>query len=423
MKVLLTGANGFIGRYLLARLIGAGHDVIPAVRSPRQTDALLGRPVSLRVDFNRDTTPEAWLPRLKGIDAVINCAGILQGRPGQSIEAIHTAAPIALFTACEQAGVQRVIQISAISAGADTAYALTKQKADSFLQTTNLNWVVLRPSLVYAAGAYGGTALFRALAALPFAVPLIGEGGQPFQPIHMDNVTGTILRLLDDPAIGRVVIEPVGPDVLSLKQILLDLRRWLGFGAARTISIPLPLIRIAARLGDVFGGTINTTALRQLEFGNTGSLEAFAQVTGIQPRRWEDMLLAYPAQTQDRWAARLHFLRPILRWMIALTWFGSGLAGLAHRDAIAASMPILGHPPPMILIWAACVLDLLIGVAVVARWRTALMAAAQLAVVAGYTAVLTASAPGLWVEPFGPLLKNLPFVAAVLAWAGLESER
>ncbi|MBL6852082.1 MAG: SDR family oxidoreductase [Alphaproteobacteria bacterium] len=423
MRILLSGANGFIGRYLLARLVGAGHEVIPAVRDVRQTNDVLGRPASIPVDFNRDVTPETWLPRLKDIDAVINCVGILQGRPGQSIQAIHAAAPIALFKACQQIGVKRVIQISAISSGADTAYAHTKQQADTFLEATTLDWIVLRPSLVYAAGAYGGTLLFRALAALPFAIPLIGKGEQEFQPIHMDDLTATVLRILATPAITRTVIDPVGPETLSLRQILLDLRRWLGLSSAPTLSIPLWLVRPVARVGDAFGGTINTTALRQLAFGNTGSLESFVRATGIQPRRWHDMLLAYPAQLQDRWAARLYFLRPLLRWAIALTWFGSGLAGLFHRDAIAANMPMLGQAPPTGLIWAVCLLDLLIGAAVVARWRTRLMTAAQVAVVAGYTTVLTLSEPSLWIEPFGPLLKNLPFVAAVLALAVLETER
>lgn len=423
MRILLTGANGFIGRYLLARLAGAGHEVIPAVRDPRQTDAMLGRAASVCVDFNRDTSPDDWLRRLRGIDAVINCAGILQGRPGQSIDAIHAAAPIALFQACERAGVPRVIQISAISAGAETAYAQTKQKADAFLRGSKLNWVILRPSLVYAAGAYGGTALFRALAALPFAIPLVSKGEQLFQPVHMDDVTSTVLRILDDPTIGRAVIDPVGPEALTLKQILLDLRQWLGFGAVPTIPIPFPLIRAATRLGDVVGGTINTTALQQLEFGNAGSLEAFTTATGIQPRRWRDALLAFPAQTQDRWAARLYFLRPMLRWSIALTWFGSAFAGLVHRDAIASGLPIFGHTLPMALIVSVCLLDLAIGAAVVARWRTGLMAALQLVAVAAYTLVLTFSDPALWTEPFGPLLKNLPFAAAVLALAAMETER
>src|SRR6185369_8940066 len=114
-----------IGRYLLSALILAGHEVVPAVRRPQETDRLLPRPASIRIDFNRVTGPVDWAPHLTGIDAVINCAGILQGRHGQSIDAIHALAPIALFQACETAGIRRVIQISAFSAepGAGTRYA------------------------------------------------------------------------------------------------------------------------------------------------------------------------------------------------------------------------------------------------------------------------------------------------------------
>ena len=103
------------------------------------------------------TQPQEWVRHLAGLDAVINCAGILQGRPGQSIDAIHAGAPIALFRACEAAGVKRVIQISAISAepGAGTGYAVSKHAADIYLAGTDLDWVILRPSLVYAAGAFG----------------------------------------------------------------------------------------------------------------------------------------------------------------------------------------------------------------------------------------------------------------------------
>ena len=72
MNILLTGANGFIGRYLLAGLQAAGHHVVPAVRYPAETDRLLPAARSIKVDFNRDIRPSDWSPRLTGIDAVIN---------------------------------------------------------------------------------------------------------------------------------------------------------------------------------------------------------------------------------------------------------------------------------------------------------------------------------------------------------------
>jgi uncharacterized protein YbjT (DUF2867 family) len=424
LRILLTGANGFLGRYLLAHLTATGHEVVPAVRNPASTDRLLARPSSLFADFNRDTVASTWLPRLEGIDAVINCAGILQARPGQSIDAIHTDAPKALFDACKLANVRRIIQISAISAetAARTAYASTKKSADDYLTTTELDWIILRPSIVYAEGAYGGAALFRALGALPFAIPIPGDGNQTFSPIHVDDLAHAILRILASPSINRIVIDPVGPDRLVLGEMLADLRRWLGYRPVPFMHIPLSLVRIAAKFGDVFGGSMNSTSIRQLEFGNAGELEPFVRATGVQPRRWRDALLARPAQQQDRWHARLFFVRPLLRLTVALTWIASGIAGLVHTPIDAMAQLIHdGIPPQAFAI--ACLVDIVVGMGVLLRWQTSALAIIQLALIGFYSAVLSVAQPSLWLEPLGPLLKNLPFVAGVLALAAIEQDR
>lgn len=284
--------------------------------------------------------------------------------------------------------------------------------------------MILRPSLVYAEGAFGGTALFRALAALP-VTPLVGAGEQVFQPIHVDDVAATVLRVLDDPSIRRVVIDPVGPDRLTLRQILADLRRWLGYAPAPVMRVPLGLVRLAARVGDRLGGPVNTTAVRQLLFGNAGASEPFVAATGIQPRRWQAALRARPAQAQDRWHARLYFIRPLLRWSLALMWLVSGIVGLLQPVALAEAVLgvfALGWAAGE-LAWATSVLDVAIGLALVVRWRPPAIAAIQVAVVAGYTVVLSIALPGLWADAFGPLLKNLPVVVAALALAAIEGDR
>ena len=134
VRVLLLGASGFIGRELHSALAVRGHEVVAAVRDAKQAPPFGSQP-PIVVDLNRDAAIETWIARLAGVDAVVNCAGILQGSRGQSIEAIHRDAPIALFEACKRAGVRRVVQISAISATreAATPYALTKLAADDHL--------------------------------------------------------------------------------------------------------------------------------------------------------------------------------------------------------------------------------------------------------------------------------------------------
>ncbi|MDH3918400.1 MAG: NAD(P)H-binding protein, partial [Rhodospirillales bacterium] len=184
MRILVTGACGFIGGHITSALIAAGHRVVCCVRDPARARRMFPGQVALACDFNRDTEAACWRPRLEDVDAVINCAGILQSRPGQSIAAIHGKAPKALFDACLAAGVRRVIQISALGAEpqAGTAYALSKHEADLHLLSLPLDGTVVQPSLAYTpAGSYGGTSLFRALAALPWLVPVVGRGDQSFQ--------------------------------------------------------------------------------------------------------------------------------------------------------------------------------------------------------------------------------------------------
>ena len=133
-----------------------------------------------------------------------------------------------------------------------------------------------------------------------------------------------------------------------------------------------------------------------------------------------------PAQIQDRWHARLYFLRPLLRWVVGLTWIVSGVIGFA------SDFPILertfgglglGKDAANLLFNAASIADLVMGLIVLVRWRPALSTSLQIALVAIYTVAMTLAMPGLWLDPFGPLLKNFAFIAAILALAAIERDR
>lgn len=421
MRVLLTGANGFIGGQLLAGLAARGHSVIAAVRDPQALRRKTPAAEAIAVDLNRDLSPETWRPRLAGVDAVINCAGVLQGGRGQNIEAIHATAPIALFEACRQAGVSKVVQISAISADTEvgTQYALTKKRADDHLRSLPLDWTVLRPSLVYGEGSYGGTSTLRGLAGLPLATPLLGDATAAFRPIHIEDLVETVARVLDG-GFARRTLEPVGPETLSLREGVAKYRQWLGLAPAWEVRVPLPLLRLIARLADLGGGgPMGSAGLAQTLAGNAGHEPAgvFAQAIGFAPASMDERLARRPAQTQDFWHARLYFLRSALRIGLAAMWLGSAAVGLltppAQYAAIAAPW----------VAWLFSAIDLLIGLALLVRAKPRLFGVIQLVIIGGYTAGLTLLAPSLWLDPYGGLLKNLPILAVVLAWMALEEER
>lgn len=431
MRILVTGATGFIGRHLVAHLAGAGHHVICGVRDPARSARLFPGLEHLACDFNCDIAPSAWEPRLQGVDAVINCAGILQGRPGQSITAIHTLAPKALFDACLATGVRRVIQISALGAEpeAGTAYAETKHAADLHLQSLDLAWTVVQPSLAYTtSGSYGGTSLFRALAALPFMVPVVGDGRQAFQPIHMADLAVAICRLLEAPEPPRRVVKAVGPEAVAFRELLLALRSWLGLPPARVVRVPKLLAAVAARFGDLFGhGPVNTTALKMMTYGNTAEPDELVEITGIEPRSFYGTLAREPAHVQDRWHARLYFLRPFLRLTLALFWIATGLVTLfwASRDQVFALLELAGVPSALLpfALWGGAVTDIVLGGLLLFAWRVRLVALLQLAVTAVYLLALSFGLPDLWLDPLGPLVKTLPIMVATLVMIAIEDDR
>jgi len=427
MRVLLLGAGGFIGRELFAALTARGHRVVAAVRDPASAPPFACEP-AMAIDMNQDVEVAAWLPRLAGIDAVVNCAGVLQGTRSQSIDAIHRRSPIALFDACARVGVRRVVQISAISAerAAGTPYALTKLAADDHLRASGLDWVVVRPSLVTARGAYGGSAALRSIAALPFAIPVPGDGTQRLQPIHIDDVARVVASAIEDDRLVRTTVDPVGPDAVTLRQILEDYRHWLGFANAPVIPVPRWMVKAATWLAERFGGPLNSTALAQLEHGNTGDYEAFRAATGIEAIAWRAALAAHPAHGQDRWHARLYFVRPVLRWALAIVWIASGFVGL---DGLRQWTPLFASAlgVPLVVagagLAAACVFDVVLALLLVRRWQPRRLAALQLLAIAAYTATATVLWPSLWLESLGPLLKNIAIAAAALALGAIEEER
>src|SRR5207248_4982954 len=116
----------------------------------------------------------------------------------------------------------------------------------------------------------------------------------------------------------------------------------------------------------------------------------------------------------------LYFLRPLVRLALALTWIASGIVGLLQTGPTAASILAgvgLAGTAGSVALWATCLLDIVIGAALMVRWRPALLAVMQLILVIGYTAGLTYARPALWFDPFGPLLKNLPIMATILILA------
>lgn len=429
MKVLVTGAHGFIGTHIVSALLRAGHVPVAVVRAARVGTALPGV-AAVECDFARDTEAAIWLPRLAGIDAVVNCAGILRETGAATFEAVHETAPAALFEACRQAGVNRIVQVSALGDPADGGFIASKHRGDAHLLASGVDAVVLRPSVVYSVrGSYGGTTLLRGLAALPL-IPLPGQGVQRLQPLDAEDLAQAVLAALTrGEAVGRC-LELGGPQALTLREYLALWRRWLGLGEARFLAVPAPLARIGAWLGERFGrGPLGMTMWRMLERGNVvgaNAGEPARAALGWSPKHMDVALARAASSSADRWQARTVFLQPLLRLVLALTFMASGLVGFAlpaeRVAALFAESPFPATWAPLLGL-AGSVADIALGVWLLSGWKPRAALAAMALLVVGYTAFIGLLLPTAWMDPFGGLLKNgVVLLAIAFAAAGAERQ-
>ena len=433
MRCLVTGAYGFIGREVVVALRRQGIVVVGAGR-----DVDFGRRIFpdidwIACDFNRDDDVSGWRERLRGIDAVVNCVGVLQDTRKDDAARIHGDATIALFQACQEEGVGRIVHVSAISAEEDvpSRYAQSKARADAALAALDLDWIIVKPSLVIGRGAFGGTALMRGLAGLPFVLPLPGPAMERFQPIAADDLARGIANLLMGEGPVRTTLFACGPQAASIRDILQALRAWLGFPKARVVVIPVPVLRVLLQLGDLVGWighatAARTTSLTQMRYDRLVDGEAFARLAAPVKSLDETLQIA-PATLQDRLHARAYFAIPALQVALALFWILSGVVALNPGSAhLAESMlQAAGIGPSMAqpLVWLGAVVDIIAGVLFLMPGWVRRAGALQLAISTVYLVGLTAVSPALWLDPFGALLKIVPLMCATLVVMAYQEKR
>ena len=434
MRCLVTGAYGFIGSEIVAALRREGFAVTGAGRDLELARRVLPGIEWIACDFNVDVTPAAWAPRLAGIDAVVNCVGILQGSLRDDAERIHAQATVALFEAAAAAGIRRIVHVSAVSAETEvpTAYARSKAKADAALGRLDANWLIVKPSLVIGRGAYGGTALMRGLAGLPLVLPLPGAGSERFQPIALDDLARGIALLAARDEPSRTTLNAAGPETINLRAILVAYRSWLGFAKAREVVVPLPILRLLLRLGDAAGfighiTSARSTSLAQLRYDTLVDGTPFAAASGGRVKGFSETLAAWPATLQDRLHARAFFAVPVLQVSLALFWILTGVLTLTPGSFASATALVagagFGAGVAKALVGAASLADMVLGALFLLPNWVRRAGVAQLMLSAFYLIGLSAIAPELWADHFGPLLKVVPMMAATCVVMAFQEKR
>lgn len=313
------GGSGFIGRHLVRRLAADGWRVRVAVRDPVAAEFLrtageVGQIVPMAADITSDASVAQ---AVEGAQAVINLVGILYERGAATFQAIHVEGARRVAAAAAAAGVERLVQVSALGAAADAPsdYARSKAAGEQAVQAAFPQATILRPSVVFGPedGFFNRFAnLARVSPVLPvftrdglkpkftsegMSVDYYGSGGPRFQPVYVGDVADAIMAVLRDAASAGRVYELGGPRSYTMREIMALVADATGRHRP-LLPLPYAVGRLqAAVLKYMPTPALTPDQMRQLEVDNvvSGNLPGLEQL-GISPTAVEPILPTYLAR-------------------------------------------------------------------------------------------------------------------------------
>jgi NADH dehydrogenase len=295
MKVLMTGATGFVGSRLREFVRRDGHQVRLLVRKESREKAnritpagayeiLLGDPFDTNV----------CLRACDGCDAVIHLIGIIREFPAQGItfDEIHRVATSNVVDAAKRTGVEQFIHMSALGVRDDSKseYHRSKRAGERIVEQSGLRWTIFRPSWIFAPGdELSGT--IKDVVRHP-VVPLIDGGRSLVQPVALDDACACFARSLRMPETQGKTYELGGPDRVSYREIFEQAASNMG-RKARTVSVPSTLIRPFVGILQRFKSfPLTVDELKMLAEDNVCDIDQFVRTFRVEPASFRQAIPA-----------------------------------------------------------------------------------------------------------------------------------
>jgi uncharacterized protein YbjT (DUF2867 family) len=278
--IAVLGGSGFVGRALVTRLLAQGERV--RVLS-RNSDTRTRVPAGAALLTGNMFDAEFLRRSFDGTDAVINLVGILneRGDDGRGFRRVYVELAETMLAAMQASGVRRLLQMSALHAGdGDSHYLKARGEAEALVRASELDWTLFRPSVI----AGPGDGLFCRFAQLLRYAPAlpIGRADARFQPVWVGDVVDAFVHALDDEATIGGSYDLVGPEVMTLAQIVrltAQTKGWIRF------VVPLPGVfgRMQAEVGEHLPGKpISRDNWRSLQRDSTSDDNGLPKL-GIAP--------------------------------------------------------------------------------------------------------------------------------------------
>jgi uncharacterized protein YbjT (DUF2867 family) len=431
MRVLVLGAYGLIGAGVTHRLIEAGYRVAGLGRDPAIARRILPGIDWIIRDMATLRAPGDWQPIIGGFDGVVNCAGALQDGPRDALKAIHADAVEALASACAARSVH-LVQISAagVSPDASTGFMRSKAAGDAAVRAAGGDFTILRPGLVIAPSAYGGTTLLRMLAAIPLVQP-IAFPDTLVRTTSLANLADAVELAVRGGAGSGLTFDLVEDEPQALGDIVAGMRQWLGFAPARMrLAVPPAIVKALSLGADALGllgwrSPLRSTAMTVMREGVGGDPGPWRKLTGKPVDSFADALAAMRARPEDRIAARMALLMPFVVAVLFFLWAASGIVGICRLEAASGVLTAGGWPDDLarasVLFWSA--VDIALAALLLVRRLAARACIAMVWICAVYLVAASLFTPWLWADPLGSVVKIVPIAVLSLVGAAMLRER
>jgi len=286
MRVLVSGATGFVGKRVVQDLLAAGHAVYAGSRE--------GRPVSgatpLRLDVTDPSSAQAAVNAAQP-EAVVHLVGIIREKGTQTFERVHHQGTKNLLEAASKLR-PRWLQMSALGAreGTSSGYFTSKAQAEGRVKTSGLEYTIFQPSLIFGEGDdFFGNVLKNLVSVGPF-VPVIGDGLFPFRPVWVGDVSRCFVAALEKPESIAKTYLVTGPKEYTFKQLLTLELAALG-RRKPLIHVPLWAMNLAVPLMQILPNPpITKDQYAMLLGGNSGDPAPARDTFGLHMERLEDWL-------------------------------------------------------------------------------------------------------------------------------------
>lgn len=217
--IVVLGGGGFVGRHVVPRLVAQGHRVVVPTRRREDVRHLIVLPTIEVVE--EDIHAPKVLDRLfAGSAAVINLVGIISESGGDTFDRVHAELPRKVIAACHNAGVRRLLHMSALGASADapSGYLRSKAAAEAMVAASGLHWTIFRPSVIFGPE----DAFLNMFASLARAMPVIALASPKarFQPVYVGDVAQCFVHALDDEITFASRYDLCGPKVYTLQELV-----------------------------------------------------------------------------------------------------------------------------------------------------------------------------------------------------------